>query len=56
MPSILMTRNELKTAENDTGWWLAIITTALSRPDLPEFSRESVLGAEPTVYRVNLGL
>jgi len=56
MPSILLTRNELRAAENDSIWRLAIVTTALTRPELHEFTRESVIAtADPTVYRVNLG-
>ena len=55
MPSILLTRNELRTAENDTTWRLAIVTTALTSPELHEFPRESVIAAaDATVFRVNL--
>lgn len=57
MPSILLSRDELRAAENDKAWSLDIVTTALSGPDLQEFSRESVLAqAEPSAYGVNLGL
>jgi hypothetical protein len=35
---------------------LAVVTTALTSPQLQEFSRESVIAAaDPSVYRVNLG-
>ncbi len=55
LPSILLTRNELRTAARDDAWSLAIDTTALSSPVLQEFPRESVLAAaDPTVFRVNL--
>jgi len=55
MPSVLVTRNELRTAEHDDRWQLAVVTTALTDPALQEFPRESVIAAaDPTVYRVNL--
>ncbi len=56
MPSILLTRNELRRAETDAAWLLAVVTNALSdSPTLTEFDRETVTAAaDPTVYRVNL--
>lgn len=55
MPSILLTRNELRTAERDPAWGLAVVTTALSNPTLLEFERDVVIAAaEATVFRVNL--
>ncbi|MEU4607428.1 DUF3883 domain-containing protein [Kribbella sp. NPDC023972] len=55
MPSILLTRNELRAAERDGSWLLAIVTTALTTPKLQEFSRDAVIAAaDPTVFRVNL--
>lgn len=55
MLSILLTRNELRTAEQDPSWSLAVVTTALSNPTLREFEREAVIAAaDATVFRVNL--
>lgn len=55
MPSVLMTRNELRTAETDTAWLLAVVTNALTDPTLAEYDRKTVAAAaDPTVYRVNL--
>lgn len=55
MPSVLLTRNELRRAETDTDWLLAVVTNALSDPTLVEFDRQTVTAAaDPTVYRVNL--
>ena len=47
--------NELRSAETDSDWLLAVVTNALTDPTLREFDRESVTAAaDPTVYRVNL--
>ncbi len=56
MPSVLLTRNELRRGETDTAWLLAVVTNALSdSPTLTKFDRETVTAAaNPTVYRVNL--
>lgn len=55
MPSVLLTRNELRTAETDLDWALAVVTGALTEPTLVEFDRQTVVAAaDPTVYRVNL--
>ena len=55
LPSILLTRNELRSAGTDPDWLLAVVTNALTDPTLLEFERESVTAAaDPTVYRVNL--
>lgn len=55
MPSVLLTRNELRTAETDPDWALAVVTGALTEPTLVEFDRQTVVAAaDPTVYRVNL--
>jgi hypothetical protein len=45
LPSILLTRNELGRAEQDTAWSLAVVTTALSDPTLLEFDRDAVIAA-----------
>jgi hypothetical protein len=55
LPSILLTRNELRRAEQDASWSLAVVTTALSDPTLLEFERDAVIAAaDATVFRVNL--
>ena len=56
MPSVLLTRNELRRAETDPEWVLAVVTNALSAsPALAHFDRQTVASAaDPTVYRVNL--
>ncbi|MFC5008718.1 protein NO VEIN domain-containing protein [Dactylosporangium cerinum] len=55
MPSVLLTRNELRTAELDEAWRLAVVTTVLTNPHLQEFNRDAVTAAaDPTVFRVNL--
>lgn len=55
MPSVLLTRNELRTAETDPDWSLAVVTGALTDPTLVEYDRQTVVAAaDPTVYRVNL--
>ena len=55
MPSVLLTRNELRTAETDPDWSLAVVTGALTDPTLVEYDRQPVVAAaDPTVYRVNL--
>ena len=55
MPSVLLTRNELRAAETDTAWLLAVVTNALTDPTLAEYDRKTVAAAaDPTVYRVNL--
>ena len=55
MPSVLLTRNELRTAKADPDWVLAVVTGALTNPTLAEFDRQTVVAtADPTVYRVNL--
>lgn len=55
MPSVLLTRNELRSAETDPDWLLAVVTNALTDPTLVEYAGEAVTAAaDPTVYRVNL--
>ena len=55
IPSILLTRNELRTAKTDPDWLLAVVTNAVTDPTLVEYERNAVTAAaDPTVYRVNL--
>jgi uncharacterized protein DUF3883 len=55
MPSVLLTRNELRSAQIDPIWRLVVVTTALTSPAFSEFGADAVVAAaDPTVYRVNL--
>ncbi|OZE87209.1 hypothetical protein CH298_17790 [Rhodococcoides fascians] len=54
-PSILLTRNELRSAREDPNWELAVVTKALSNPTVSIYYPEDVLDiAESMVYRVDL--
>lgn len=54
-PSILLTRNEVATAETDPAWTLVVVTNALSSPTVTKYPREVVRSAiEPTVFRATL--
>lgn len=54
-PSILLTRNELRSAKEDPNWELAVVTRALSNPTVAIYYPEDVLDiAESMVYRVDL--
>lgn len=54
-PSILLTRNELRSAKEDKYWELAVVTSALTEPTLAVFPAEDVArSAEGYVYQVNL--
>jgi hypothetical protein len=52
---ILLTANELRAATVDPLWSLAVVTSALSAPELYEFEAAAVVAAaSPYVYRVDL--
>ncbi|WP_052060621.1 protein NO VEIN domain-containing protein [Rhodococcoides fascians] len=54
-PSILLTRNELRSAREDPNWELAVVTKALSSPTVSIYYPEDVVDiAESMVYRVDL--
>jgi len=54
-PSILLTRNEHRSAQNDPGWELATVTRALTSPTVTIFSAEQALAAAtPYIYQLNL--
>nr|WTA64680.1 EVE domain-containing protein [Micromonospora sp. NBC_00855] len=54
-PKILLTRNEFRSAREDQGWRLAVVTKALVAPELQFFDAEAaVLAAEPMVFQVDL--
>jgi hypothetical protein len=46
-PTILLTRNEHKTAQTDQVWQLAVVTQALTSPTLTEYPAERVSTAAP---------
>lgn len=55
-PSILLTRNELRSACEDKYWELAIVTSALTDPSLAIYTADNVIEhAEGYVYQVDLG-
>ncbi|MFC0315120.1 DUF3883 domain-containing protein [Gordonia phosphorivorans] len=54
-PSILLTRNELRSAREDQNWELAVVTRALSAPLLQIFPADEVIDAAVGyVYQVDL--
>ncbi|WP_397495604.1 protein NO VEIN domain-containing protein [Rhodococcus sp. KBS0724] len=54
-PSILLTRNEVRSAHEDENWELAVVTRALTNPTLAVYPASEVLEhAESFVYRVDL--
>lgn len=55
VPTVLLTRNELKAARTKSDWRLAVVTRALSDPKVHEYTSEEVLAAaEPYVYKATL--
>lgn len=55
-PVVLLTRNEVRAAREDSGWMLAVVTDALNEPLLTFYdSARTLEAAEPYVYRVDLG-
>ncbi|PBC35780.1 hypothetical protein CJ178_30390 [Rhodococcus sp. ACPA4] len=54
-PSILLTRNEVRSAYEDETWELAVVTRALTKPTLAVYLTSEVLEhAESFVYQVDL--
>ena len=54
-PSILLTRNELRSAQEDANWELAVVTQALTRPRLHIYPATDVVDvAVGYVYQVDL--
>ncbi|MCO1657122.1 DUF3883 domain-containing protein [Pseudonocardia humida] len=54
-PSVLLTRNEHRSAVQDPGWVLAVVTRAATQPTVAIYDPAEVLTlAEPYVYRVDL--
>lgn len=54
-PIVLLTANEIRGAEEESGWLLAVVTRALSDPQVAEFTADEALAvAVPYVYRADL--
>jgi hypothetical protein len=54
-PSVLLTANEFRAARNEDNWWLAVVTRAVSKPQLSEYSAEDVLRtAQPYAFQADL--
>lgn len=54
-PSVLLTRNEVRTAADDSLWSLVVVTQALVAPVVHEYGRDAVTkAATPYVYRAEL--
>lgn len=54
-PSILLTRNELRSAREDKYWELAIVTSALTEPTIAIFTAQDVIHrADGYVYQVDM--
>ncbi|TDW98229.1 putative RNA-binding protein with PUA-like domain [Kribbella sp. VKM Ac-2566] len=55
IPTILLTRNEVVTAQADPDWCLIVVTQALSKQAVHEFDATAAIAAsEPYVYRAKL--
>lgn len=53
-PSVLLTANEIRTAESDPNWHLAVVTRAVREPVVTEYSaQEAVAAAKPYVYKAS---
>ncbi|WP_406045517.1 DUF3883 domain-containing protein [Micromonospora sp. NBC_00898] len=54
-PKVLLTRNEERSAREDPGWRLAVVTKALVEPTLQFFGKDAALrAATPFVFEVDL--
>lgn len=54
-PIVLLTANEIRAAEEEPGWILAVVTRAITKPAVVEYTVEEALkAAEPYVYRAKL--
>jgi hypothetical protein len=54
-PSLLLTRNEFRSAGHDSGWILAVVTRAATQPTVSIHAAAEILKlAEPYVYRLDL--
>jgi hypothetical protein len=49
---VLLTANEIRAAREESDWYLAVVTRALSQPTVVEYpAEEAVASAEPYVYK-----
>lgn len=56
-PSVLLTANELRAAREESDWWLAVVTRAVSSPSVIEYSADEAIAlAQPYVFRLELPL
>jgi hypothetical protein len=54
-PIVLLTANEIRAAREDSDWYLAVVTRALTKPKVAEYSAaEALASAEPYVYKARL--
>ena len=54
-PIVLLTANEIRAAEEEPGWILAVVTRALTNPNVVEYTaRQALDNARPYVYRADL--
>lgn len=55
MPKVLLTRNEYDTAQSDPDWELAVVTMALTKPQVTIYSaRQMTKAAFPFVWEADL--
>lgn len=55
-PIVLLTANEIRAANNEPEWYLAVVTRALSGPTVTEYdAAAAAAAAKPYVYKANLG-
>ncbi|GAA5124741.1 hypothetical protein GCM10023339_46730 [Alloalcanivorax gelatiniphagus] len=54
-PVVLLTANEIRAAEEENDWYLAVVTRALSNPEVIEYTAEQALeAAVPYVYKAHM--
>jgi hypothetical protein len=54
-PKVLLTANELRAARERPAWYLAVVTRALSDPNVTEYEAQCVIrAAKPYVYKLDL--
>lgn len=54
-PVVLLTANEIRAAREEDDWYLAVVTRALSNPEVIEYTAEQALkAAVPYVYKAQM--
>lgn len=54
-PIVLLTANEIRAAENQPGWYLAVVTSALNKPRVAEYTADQALvAAKPYVFKARM--